>query len=98
VGRAVGVSRNASLAPMGPSSEGEAMRRRGIGRLGVGLRVALLLGSIAAWGCSDPVAVEHTTSSGNHTTSSGNLRQGRFQLPQTSADVGRRLDDAPRVR
>jgi len=77
------------------------MRKPGIGKLWA----ALLLGSFAVAACSNPVAVDHTTSSGNHTTSSGNhttssgnLRQSRLQLPQTSADVGRRLDDAPRVR
>jgi hypothetical protein len=76
------------------------MRKPGKGKLWA----ALLLGVFAA-ACSDPVAVEHTISSGNHTISSGNhtissgnLRQSRLQLPQTSADVGRRLDDASRVR
>lgn len=59
---------------------------------------ALVLGLAAGAGCSNPVALEHTTSSGNHTTSSGNLRQGRFQLPQTSPDVVRRLDDAQGLR
>jgi hypothetical protein len=69
------------------------------------LCAGLLLGALAVAACTDPVAVEHTissgnhtTSSGNHTTSSGNLRQSRLQLPQTSADVGRGLDDAPGVR
>ena len=77
------------------------MRKRGYGRLWA----VLLVGLLAAAACSDPVAVEHTTSSGNHTTSSGNhttssgnLRQSRLQLPQSTGDVGRRLDDAPRVR
>ena len=60
--------------------------------------MVLLLGLVAVAACSDPVAVEHTTSSGNHTTSSGNSRQSRLQLPQSAADVGRRLDDAPRAR
>lgn len=76
------------------------MRKRRYGRLGAVLMLALLSAA-----CSDPVAVEHTTSSGNHTissgnhtTSSGNLRQSRLQLPQAKGDVGRRLDDAPRVR
>jgi hypothetical protein len=70
------------------------MRKRGKRSL----LAAILLGSLAGAACSNPVAVEHTTSSGNHTTSSGNLRQSRLQLPQTSADLGRSLDDAPRVR
>jgi hypothetical protein len=61
------------------------------------LVVALLLGLFAV-ACSNPTDVEHTTSSGNHTTSSGNLRQSRLKLAQPSADLGRRLDDAPRVR
>jgi hypothetical protein len=71
---------------------------------------AALLLAMAVAACSDPVSVEHTISSGNHTVSSGNhtissgnlssgnSRQSRLQLPQTSADLGRRLDDAPRVR
>jgi predicted small secreted protein len=77
------------------------MRKSGRGTLWA----ALLLGSFALAACSNPVAVEHTISSGNHTISSGNhtissgnLRQSRLQRPQTSADVGRRLDDASRVR
>ena len=77
------------------------MRKPGKGKLWA----ALLLGSFVTAACTDPVAVDHTISSGNHTISSGNhtissgnLRQSRLQLPQTSADVGRRLDDASRVR
>ena len=79
----------------------------------MGKRVALLVGLLAIAACTDPVALEHTTSSGNHTTSSGNLRQvhpggidvrqtslrkSRFELPQPAPDVVRRLDDAKRVR
>ncbi len=60
--------------------------------------LGLLLGLVAVAACSDPVAIEHTTSSGNHTTSSGNLRQSRFQLPQTTLDMSRRLDDAQGAR
>jgi hypothetical protein len=60
--------------------------------------LGLLLGLVAVAACSDPVAIEHTTSSGNHTTSSGNLRQSRFQLPQSAGDVSRRLDDAQGAR
>jgi hypothetical protein len=55
-----------------------------------------LLAAVAA--CSDPMAIEHTTSSGNHTTSSGNLRQGRFQLPESARDVSRSLDHAAGAR
>jgi hypothetical protein len=86
--------RHAGLAPAGLPPEGDAMRKRGK----ASVWAALLLASFAVAACSNPVAVEHTTSSGNHTTSSGNLRQSRLQLPQASTDVGRRLDDAPRVR
>jgi hypothetical protein len=57
------------------------MRTRGYGRL----LAVLLVGLLVTVACSNPVAVEHTTSSGNHTTSSGNhttssgnLRQGRL--------------------
>jgi hypothetical protein len=79
----------------------------------MGKRVALLVGLLAIAACSDPVAPEHTTSSGNHTTSSGNLRQvnpggidsretnlreSRLELPQSAPDVVRRLDDVTRVR
>jgi hypothetical protein len=49
------------------------MRMRRLGRL-----VAVLVLGLLVVACTDPVAVEHTTSSGNHTTSSGNLGQGRF--------------------
>ena len=89
---------NVGLARVQRSSEGDEMPKRGYGRGGVVLRMALLLGLFVLAACSDPVAVEHTTSSGNHTTSSGNSRQSRLQLPQSSADMGRRLDDAPRMR
>jgi hypothetical protein len=45
-------------------------------------RSSILLALLVAWlaiaACSNPVALEHTTSSGNHTTSSGNLGKGRF--------------------
>jgi hypothetical protein len=62
------------------------------------LLLGLLVGLLAGAACSDPVAIEHTTSSGNHTTSSGNLRQSRLQLPQPLRDMGRRLDDAQGAR
>jgi hypothetical protein len=88
-------SRIDALARPGAAAEGDMMRTRAIRS---SLLLCLLLGWLVAAACSDPVAVEHTTSSGNHTTSSGNLRQSRLHLPEASRDVGRGFHDATGVR
>ena len=44
------------------------------------LRAAAVLGLLAGAACSNPMAPEHTTSSGNHTTSSGNLDEGGLEI------------------
>jgi hypothetical protein len=44
------------------------------------LFAATLLGLLAGAACTNPMALEHTTSSGNHTTSSGNLDEGGLEV------------------
>lgn len=59
------------------------------------VRAAAVLGLIAGAACSNPMALEHTTSSGNHTTGSGNLDQGRVEVSQTLPNVNGSLQDSP---
>jgi hypothetical protein len=41
---------------------------------------AAVVGLLAGGACANPMALEHTTSSGNHSTSSGNLDQGGLEV------------------